>query len=208
MPVAEKDFFTKEIKEKAKAAIEHVEKHTSAELVVTVRRESGFYRYADYLLGFIVAFTTLGLLLFLPQEFAIEIMPLNVALGFVLGALLSVVLTPVRRVLARKKHMKEAVANAARAAFVDQGISRTTGRNGMLVYVSAFERRVEVVCDVGIRTAEFGDAWVEWAKRLDSAVNGMKVEPFLATLRELGPLLGPSMPRRADDINELADDVT
>jgi len=206
--VAEKDFFTKEIKGKAKAAIEHVEKHTSAELVVTVRRESGFYRYADYLFGFGVAFVTLFGLLFLPQEFAVEIMPLDVALGFILGTLISMAVSPLRRLLARRVHMSDAVAKAARAAFVDQGISRTSGRNGMLVYVSAFERRVEVVCDVGIRTAEFGDAWVEWAKRLDAAVASMNTDSFLGTLRELGQLLGPSMPRRADDVNELADDVT
>ena len=97
---------------------------------------------------------------------------------------------------------------AARSAFVEQGISRTSGRNGMLVYVSGFERRVEVVCDIGIRPAELGHTWTEWTARLDAAVSAMDTERFLVTLRELGQLLGPSMPRRADDVNELSDDVS
>ncbi len=206
--MSEKDFFTKEIKDKAKKAIEHVEKHTSAELVVTVRRDSGFYRYADYLCGFVSSLVALFLVLFLPRDFAVETMPIDVAFAFVLGTLVSVYISPLRRLLARKAHMEKAVAMAAKAAFVDQGISRTSGRNGMMVYVSAFERRVEVVCDIGIRPAELGHTWIEWQDRLNATISGMDTERFLATLRELGQLLGPSMPRRADDVNELSDDVS
>ena len=48
---------------------------------------------------------------------------------------------------------------AARAAFVDQGISRTRGRTGILVFVSLFEREVEVVADVGVDPVLLGEDW-------------------------------------------------
>jgi putative membrane protein len=60
----------------------------------------------------------------------------------------------VRRLLVLPARKIGAVRQAARGAFFDHRVSRTHGRTGILLYVSVFERRVEVVPDAGIEQDE------------------------------------------------------
>jgi putative membrane protein len=198
--------FEEAAREKTAAEVKSIEARTAAEVVVAVRRTSGQYRHTDYLVGFGLSLATLLALLYLPIDFPLEFFPVDVALSFVAGAYVSAALPPLRRGLTSRKLLEENVRTAARAAFVELGVSRTSGRTGLLVFVSAFEQRVEVVTDVGVNTAALGREWEEALTKLSAATASAKTpEPFLQALRLMASPLERVLPRSADDIDELLD---
>lgn len=200
-------FFTDEAKKRVTAAIQDVESKTSAEVVVVVQRVSGRYRYADLSAGAVAGFAMLLVVLFHPKEVPLVAIPIDVLLAFVAGAVLTAYLDPLRRLLAGTRRMEEEVGKAARAAFVERGISRTRGRSGILVFVSTFERRIEVVRDVGVDPREGKDAWARAVSKLTGSVHeGADFDAFVDGLKELGPALSKDLPRSEDDVNELPDE--
>jgi putative membrane protein len=200
-------FTDKDAKTEVASAIRAIESATSAEVVVAVRARSGHYRHTDYLVGFAMSFAALLVFLFDSHEFDIDWMPVDTLVAFALGTLLSAGLPPLRRVLTSRKLMRANVATAARAAFVELKISRTSGRSGILVFVSKFERRVEVVPDIGVDPAVLGAPFADAVGALDAALRARGSFPkFLEALRSLGPVLGKALPRMADDVNELPDE--
>jgi putative membrane protein len=189
------------------AAIREIELVTAAEVVVAVRPSSGHYRHTDYLFGFGLSFVALLVFLFDSHEFSVDWMPLDSLIAFALGTLLSAALPPVRRALTSQKLMHGAVRTAARAAFVDLKITKTSGRTGILVFASMFERHVEVVTDIGVDPVVLGPAFTEAVRALDLAVHrGPNFPGFLQALRALGPILAKAMPRLEGDVNELPDE--
>jgi putative membrane protein len=201
-------FFSDEARARARDAVVDVESHTSAELVIAVRAESGSYRDADYLSGALLALALLLVLLFHPYPFETLLWPLELAAAFALGALLCSRVPPLRRALVSRARRREAAQVRARAAFVDMGISRTRGRNGVLVFVSLFEHAVEVVPDVGVDVKALGEGWDEALAAMRAAVAPREdFGALLAAVKRLGPVLGATMPRAEDDVNELPDQM-
>jgi putative membrane protein len=141
-----------------------------------------------------------------PEPLFDDIAIVLVLASFGVGALLSAAATGLRRLFVSRKLMDASVHTAARARFIDQGISVTRARTGVLVYVSLFERRVEIVADIGIPVDRLGDRWNQVVRSIDAAARD-GVDPFLTALQTLGPLLAEAVPRSADDVNELPDDM-
>lgn len=195
-------------KAEVREAIRAIENVTSAEVVVAVRPSSGHYRHTDYLVGASFSFVALLVFLFDPEhEFSLEWMPFDSVVAFVLGAVLSANLPPLRRLLTSRKLMRTNVATAAKGAFVDLAVARTSGRTGILVYVSMLEKRVEVVPDVAVDRAVLGATFGDAIAALDTAVRrGPSLPKFLDALRSLGPILGKVLPRQVGDVNELPDE--
>jgi putative membrane protein len=200
-------FTDKAAKAAVAQAIQEIERATSAEVVVAVRPSSGHYRHTDYLVGFALSFAALLVFLFDSHEFSIDWMPLDTVIAFALGTFLSASFPLLRRALTSRRLMRENVRTSARATFFDLGIGKTSGRTGILVYVSMFEKGVEVVADMGIDRAVLGPAFTSAIAALDTALaRGTSLPRFTEALRALGPLLGKTMPRLAQDINELPDE--
>ena len=200
------DFASEGARGEVARAIADVERQTGAEIVVMVRRVSGRYRDADYLVGFVLSVITLLLLLYLPPEFPLAFFPVDVVLSFGIGTALSGRLPGLRRLFTRRAHHDENVRLAASTAFLERDLSRLPGRKAVLVYVGLFERRVEVIADLGVRVADL-PGWEEATRALEAPVARRDLIAFLAALRALGGLLGQVLPRRADDVNELADEA-
>lgn len=199
-------FFDDAAKAAVSAAIKRVESQTSAEVVVAVRRQAGVsYVGADLTAGAIVAFAALVFLLFADREFATMWMPVDVAVAFVFGALLSRYTMVIRRLLTPAKRRREETRRAACTAFHDLGIGRTSGRNGILVVVALFEHDVAVVADVGVEASVIRAAVEGLEGALKRPVPSF--DAFIAALDSLGPALAPAMPRRDDDVNELPDEM-
>lgn len=185
--------------------VEEIEARTAAELVVCVRGLSGHYKHVDYLCGMVLGFATMVLLLYVPQEIPLEAFPLFVLVAFAAGTSLCANVPAVRRRLVPRVLREESVRLAARAAFYELGVSRTSARTGVLVYVSGLEQRVEVVADVGVDTVSLGTAWDEAVERLNAAAaRGDSAEPFLQALRQLGEVLARALPATGDNPNELS----
>ena len=205
--MAEADFFRDEAKQSTARAVKQVEAQTSAEVVVAVRRRSGDYRVPAYHCGFLVAGLVVLYLLVAPQLFTVGDMALDALLGFGVGFALALNVSPLLRLFAREVTLAKNVGEAAKVAFVELGISRTSGRNGLLVLVSTFEQRAFLLADLGIDERALGAGLDEVRAALSSAVKRRELSAFNAALESLGPLLGAAMPRSADDVNELPDEV-
>ncbi|HKR92020.1 TPM domain-containing protein [Novosphingobium sp.] len=83
---------------------------------------------------------------------------------------------------------------------------RTSGRTGILIYLSMRERRAEIVADEAISSKVDPQVWGD-------AMNAMLVElgqsriadGMIAAIRKVGAVLQVHVPRAADDVNELPD---
>jgi putative membrane protein len=204
--MSERDFFEKKAKQRATAAIKTIESQTAAEVVVTLRHTSGNYRHVDYLFGFVISLVTLGVLLFSPVTFRLSAFPVDVTLAFVIGAVVCANVAPLRRALSSVRTRHANVRRAAREAFVDHGVSRCSGRWGVLVYVSMFERDVEVVPDLAIDPVSI-EGWHDAVAAMRAAVQRTDFDAFVTAMEKLGPALAKPFPHRDDDVNELPDEI-
>jgi putative membrane protein len=202
----EAEFFGERARREVALAVRDVEAQTAAEIVVAVRHASARYRHVDYLVGSLLAFGVLLILLFHPHRFAVSTMPLDVAVMFGLGFAVSARSPHFKRLLSSPRLRGEEVRRAARAAFVELGVSRTRGRTGVLVYVSMLERAVEVVGDSGVDECARGAPFSAAASALSRSLPDL--DAFVTALRGLGAPLAQSLPHSDDDVNELPDELT
>jgi len=186
-------------------AVRDIEKTTDAEIVIVVRGRSGSYRHADYLSGSILAFIGLLFVLFSPFDFHTYWVPFDVAALFVIGAFVSSRSDMIRRLLTRDGSRSKAARAGAAAIFYEAGIANTHAENGLLVYLSLLERRLEIIADRGILRAVPALPWNHAVFELKKV--GRKPEPdsFTQSVRELGKLLAQNMPATGENPNELAD---
>jgi putative membrane protein len=201
-------FFAPDAAARVRDAVAAVERQSSAEIVVALRHSSGHYRHVDYLVGVGVSLLLLCLFLYHPEPFDFTLLPLELLGGFAVGAVASAQLPPLRRLLTARKVLDRNVHDAARALFVDQKITRTTGRTGVLVYLSMLERQVEIVADLGVEDEVLGAPWKAARATLERTLaEDPSLDRLIANLRALGPALAEKLPRAADDVNELSDEV-
>jgi putative membrane protein len=205
--MSEGDFFSEDAKRASVEAVRSVEAQTSAELVVAVRKKSGHYGVLAYHFGAGLAGVVVLFLLLTPQAYSVEAIALEGLLAFVLGVGLAATFDTLLRALSRNSTLDSNVNTAARAAFFDLGISRTSGRNGILVYVSLFERRCAVLSDIGIDPRALEPGWQAAHGELEKSVKRRDLADFQRALQSLGPLLCSVHPRSEDDVNELPDEV-
>lgn len=198
-------FYSDDSKKSVAAAVRAAEAKTAAEFVVALRHASGSYRDADYLAGFVAAIVLLCALLFLPQEFTTDFWPVALVAAFLAGAGLAAIVPPLRRLLTRDSRRRSQVRAAARAAFYDLGVGRTRARTGVLVFLSLFEKTVEIVPDDGLRLASAGEAGTKAIATLQASVAANDVGAFCHALESLGAAMGEFLPHSADDVDELPD---
>ena len=205
--MSQRDFFSDEAKRATAASVLSAEAQTSAEIVVAVRKSSGRYGVLAYHFGLGLAVLVVTYLLLTPAEYSIEAIAIEGIVAFALGSLLAANLDTVRRALSRASTLDANVQVGARSAFFDLGISRTSGRNGLLVYVSLFERRCVVLTDIGIHPEQLGPRWIACEHALADAVKRRDLPAFERAIVGLGPVLCETHPRSEDDVNELRDEV-
>jgi putative membrane protein len=199
-------FLEDRAKQRAVEAVRAFESHTSAELVITVKKRARTYREIDVAFGAVFAFLALLFLLFYPLDFDTRMMPVDTLLAFAFGVVFARAVPSLRRLAIPIAKRRAAVEEAAKASFVDLGVTKTTGRTGVLVFVSLFEGVVAIVTDVGV-TAEARRAANETRAALEAALARSDVRTFAETLEALGPRFATTMARSADDVNELSDEV-
>lgn len=187
-------------------AVEQIEAASAVEVVVAVRRRSAAYRVANVIVGAVIAFAGLAAMLFAEQAFSLASILIDpFVVGLLAGALVE--LAPqIKRWLMPRARLQAEVRRAARATFVERGVHATTGRSGMLVYISWLEQEVALVPDLGL-AASLPDGALEAAEaklRAQLTTSGAAVAEELARLAEQ---MGVAMPHRDDDVNELPDAI-
>src|SRR6188768_95696 len=198
--MSERDFFSEEAKRTTKASVESAESQTCAEIVVAVRKNSGRYGVLAYHFGLGFAALVVTYLLLTPEEYSAFAIALDGIVAFALGALLAANLDTLRRAFSRSSTLDDNVNRGARAAFFDLGISRTSGRHGVLVYASMFERRCVVLADIGLDAKRLGARWGAAQSELADSVKRRDLTAFQRAVAGLGPALCDAHPRTADDV--------
>lgn len=87
---------------------------------------------------------------------------------------------------------------------------RTTGRTGILIYLSMRERRVEIVADTAIATKVEPGVWVDAIAAMLAHLraapgNAGAADAMIAGVGKVGAILALHVPRHAGDVNELPD---
>jgi putative membrane protein len=182
-----------------------IEKVTDVELVLVVRARSAVYRQADYLFAAILSFLGLLFLLFSPFEFHQVWVSIEVALLFVLGVFISSRSNGIRRLLTTKSFRENAVRLNAAAMFYEAGIANTNAEMGLLVYLSLFERRLELIADRGVLKAVPSLEWNHILFELHEIGRKPEPEALQAGLTKLGALLAQHLPATGENPNELPD---
>jgi putative membrane protein len=203
-----KPFLTPDSKKALADAVRAVEAGCSAELVVAVRPWTGSYLHAGLLAGGLAAVVTLAVLLWSHWTFAL---PWFVIDPLLVGALVGFAVsrtTILRRALTSARERRARVETAARATFVERRIHGTSGRTGILLYVSVLEREAAFVVDLGVEALAATDGWKEATRGIERAVrDGADGTAVAERLRGLGGLLGPALVRSAADVDELPNEV-
>lgn len=186
------------------AAVRAAEQGTSGEIVVQVVRRSEEFAAAPWRLSVLAAaLVLLGEEWFAPDAsllFLFGLQALAVALVHGLCRF-----DPVRRLGTREDELERAAHRGARDAFHVHVARRTSGRTGILIYVSLFEHRVVVLGDEAIDRAlgpqESWEAVV--ACVLDGIRAGRAGEGIVRAVERCGAMLAHPLPPAADDRNEI-----
>jgi putative membrane protein len=192
---------------KFEEAITEVEQASSAEVVVALAYKSGDYRDVHYLWGGVLAFLSLLFLILSPFHFNdLAIIP-DVVLFFFLGYYLSRRLPGMARFFTTAKRRAAQVQNAAIVAFYEDGVTATQDRCGIFFYISAFERQVEIIPDMGVDGRIPRGEWNTLARDL-TAILGSRdsagsVDQFMERFRCAGTILCRAYPPDLEKTNEI-----
>ena len=148
------------------ARIARLEGRCGVQVVAAVISRSDGYPetvWKAFALGAVVAALAVALLDALRPDW----MPAGGALGYVLpiigaaaaSALCAVFLPAYARLFLGGLRAEAEVRQRSQALFLERQLFRTRGRNGILVLASLFERRVEVVADIGFDGRVTGADW-------------------------------------------------
>ena len=83
---------------------------------------------------------------------------------------------------------------------------RTSGRTGILIYLSMIEHRAEIVADEAIHALVPNEMWGQaMADMLAHVREGRIADGMVAAINDVGKILAEQFPRAEDDVNELPD---
>jgi putative membrane protein len=102
------------------------------------------------------------------------------------------------------KHRR--VRRRAIAIFQAAASGRTTGKTGILIYLSIAERRAEIIADEAILKVTDEHVWGEAMHALIEDVRaGRPADGICAAIERVGAVLSEHFPRSAGDVNEIPD---
>ncbi|WP_412067740.1 TPM domain-containing protein [Rubrivirga sp. IMCC43871] len=204
-------------REMIRVAVAEAETRTSGEIVPYVVRQSGDYPVAVWRAASVVALGAgvaalavawlydgwgLGWL------YSAWALALVMTLGGVAGAAATLA-GPVRRLFAGADELDTTVHRRSAVAFIEEEVFDTRDRTGILLFVSLFEHRIEVVGDAGINARVEQEEWVEIVDRIRDGIRERSLAAGLvAAVARCGDLLERrGVALREDDTDELSDDV-
>ncbi|WP_263831989.1 TPM domain-containing protein [Sulfurospirillum oryzae] len=194
-----------ETQQKIEKTIFEMEKKTSSELVAVVTQKSGDYLYISLLITSLISlFIPFGLLFFAPDMEAKTIFEAQL-LGFMLLLLLFNVPKVLFYLLPKSVFVKAAKLKAYET-FRILGLQKTSNYQAVMIFVSLYEKYIEIVADSAI-SAKIDNAL--WQKTIDAFVENVKNDKFeegyLQAINEVGAILTQHFPIEKHDKNELPD---
>jgi putative membrane protein len=206
------------------AAVTAAEANTAGEIVTVVADRSDGYTDIALVWSIAVAFTALAVLTFFPGFYLglvdrvlgnwnaewtpRGIFGLALFVGVVkFAGMWLIQLWPPLKFLLVPGPVKSARTRHRAVEFFKVGAERrTTGRTGILIYLSMRERRAEIVADEAITNKVNPEVWGEaMAAMLAELKQGRCGAGMAAAVERVGKVLAEHLPRQSDDVNELPD---
>jgi putative membrane protein len=201
------DILAPEEQARVEAAIAAVERGSAAELVVVIARHSASYAVYAALWAACVALLAGWIGAFVAPS--LHVSYLAILQGLVLlGAGLLLHLTPLGMMLVPASIKQARAASLARLEFANLVNNRTSGRDGVLLFLSVAEHYVEIIADNGIAAAIPEDRWQILVSHFVARTKGERIVDGLHELiKECGAILAEQFPPRPGQSNELPDQV-
>ncbi len=115
---------------------------------------------------------------------------------------------PLKRIFTPGFRMENQVKEQAVQVFFEQGLYATRDNTGVLFFISLFEHRVWVLADKGIYEKINQETLQSHADTVALGIKqGAAAEVLSREILKVGDILAEHFPRRADDTNELSDEV-
>ncbi|MEM1041696.1 MAG: hypothetical protein AAGI91_03620 [Bacteroidota bacterium] len=204
-------------RDRIRTAVAEAERRTSGEIVPYLVERSGRYEVAVWRGASVAAMGTMFVAILVLQVYdgwglgwlyASWGLALLASLAGVAGALLATV-APVKRALAGEARLARRVHRRASLAFLDEEVFSTRDRTGILLFVSLFEHRIEVLGDAGINEQVSPEEWIEV---VDTIRRGIKQGDLAGGLVEAIGLCGQLLEEKGvaikpDDTDELPDSI-
>jgi len=194
-----------ETKEKIQKAIFETEKKTSSELVAVVTQKSGDYLYISLLItSFASLLVPFGFLFFAPDTEAKSIYEIQL-LSFML-LLLILNIPNVLYVLLPKTVLIKAAKLKAFETFRILGLQKTSNYQAVMIFVSLYEKYIEIVADSAISAKIDNALWQSTIDTfLENVQNDKLEEGYIQAISEIGAILVEYFPIEKHDKNELSD---
>ncbi|MEZ0132993.1 TPM domain-containing protein [Novosphingobium sp. NRRL B-2648] len=215
---------TPEDHERIRAAVAEAELLSSGEIVTMLTDRSDGYTDVALAWSAFVAFLALSALAIAPDfymglydaliaDWGHEWSPgmiLSLALGVATikfaGMTLLQLWQPLKFFLIPAPIRTTRVHGQATRAFRMSAERRTTGRTGILIYISMREHRVEILADEAIASKVEPGTWADAiAAMLGELREGRTADAMIAGVGKVGAILSLHVPRLPDDVNELPD---
>ncbi|SEA56515.1 putative membrane protein [Desulfuromusa kysingii] len=198
------EFFSHEEQQKIEAAVRKAETKTSGEIVPMLVNSSYEYPRAE-----LIGAGTLALAVGLIFSWAVGgesiwwFLPAFIVSFFVFQLLIRN-LPDLKRKLINPAEFDLEVKEKALVSFVEQGLHETRDKTGILILISLFEHRVQVLADSGINAKVPKNTWNEL---VDTIIHGLKTgdscNAICQAVERCGELLETHFPRKDDDSDEL-----
>lgn len=222
MKLTRKNILTKEQMDKISQAVEAAEKGTSGEISTAVIKESSNYIVFEFMFMIIFGFVAALLLQILGpgwQSFwegriwSLESYQLSsISIGtifLVMGIAYLIANTSlIDRLIVPKKVMARKVAQKAAFHFFDAGLTHTTERTAILIFISLNERRVELIADKGISDKIKSEVWESIVADLGKKITcGDMSGGLVDAVGACGTILKKEFPQKGNGKNQLSDSV-
>lgn len=202
------DAFGDEERRAVREAIVEVERRTVGEILPVVVERSDPHPAADWLAALSCLLAGSALLThWLPWGRPLPLLLLQIALGGV-GLGLARLLPDFKRLFIFESRATDVCEEQAFQEFYANGLHRTAGATGVLLFVSLLERRAIILAGEGIDSKVDADFWAAADDAiLDGVRRGSLRDGLILGVRRAGERLAEFFPAREGDRNEIPDRV-
>jgi putative membrane protein len=194
-------------RERIAAAITDVERRTSGEIVVAEARASDDYSDLGLAYGAALALVVAALAHIVWPALSVSAV-LWLQTAVLIACVLGLRTSPALRALAPTSRLRESVERRAREAFLEHELFATRERTGVLILISDLEHRVAILGDAGIDRYVHAEGWNVHVQRMTAAIReGRAADGICEVTQAIGAVLAEHLPARADDTDELANQV-
>lgn len=188
-------------------AVFQAEQTTSGEIVVIIVKKSDFYTGERWRVGIFFSFLAAGVL-YCVNPFLDPIWYLMIQVPFLALGYSSARFQKILKIFLSEKLIDEKVHQRAVEAFEKSQLSLLQERSGILIFVSLFEKRAEILADSGIHSRVSENDWNNIIYSLVRSISSRELVPGLCVaVQECGKLLSRHFPIFQNKVNLFPDTV-